>query len=67
MVNAPVEWDITEYKDLDSINYYDFVKKVTDKPHCTRKGKGSTGSPGARSSPPAHAVGCLSQRWRLYQ
>jgi alpha-glucosidase/glucan 1,6-alpha-glucosidase len=29
MVNAPVEWDISEYKDLDSINYYEFVKKLT--------------------------------------
>ncbi|KAJ5202103.1 Alpha-glucosidase [Penicillium cinerascens] len=29
MVNAPTEWDISEYKDLDSINYYEFVKKKT--------------------------------------
>ncbi|KAJ5129039.1 Alpha-glucosidase [Penicillium atrosanguineum] len=28
MVNAPVEWEISEYKDLDSINYYDFVRTV---------------------------------------
>lgn len=30
MVNAPVEWDISEYKDLDSINYYEFVKTATN-------------------------------------
>ena len=29
MVNAPIEWDISEYKDLDSINYYEFVKNMT--------------------------------------
>ncbi|KAJ5151094.1 Alpha-glucosidase [Penicillium canariense] len=29
MVNVPVEWDISEYKDLDSLNYYKFVQKLT--------------------------------------
>ncbi|KAJ5698110.1 Alpha-glucosidase [Penicillium macrosclerotiorum] len=27
MVNAPIDWDISEYKDVDSINYYTFVKE----------------------------------------
>ncbi|KAJ5580288.1 maltase [Penicillium hispanicum] len=27
MVNAPTEWDIREYKDVESINYYAFVKE----------------------------------------
>ncbi|KAI2787868.1 Alpha-glucosidase [Penicillium oxalicum] len=29
MVNAPVEWDISEYKDLDSLNYYKFVQDLS--------------------------------------
>ncbi|KAJ5760216.1 Alpha-glucosidase [Penicillium odoratum] len=29
MVNAPLDWDISEYKDLDSLNYYNYVKKIT--------------------------------------
>ncbi|OOQ88779.1 Alpha-glucosidase [Penicillium brasilianum] len=30
MVNAPVEWDISEYKDLDSLNYYKFVQELSN-------------------------------------
>ncbi|KAJ5672278.1 Alpha-glucosidase [Penicillium longicatenatum] len=29
MVNAPLEWDMSEYKDLDSLNYYNYVKKIS--------------------------------------
>ncbi|KAF7719502.1 Oligo-1,6-glucosidase [Penicillium ucsense] len=29
MVNAPAEWDISEYKDLDSLNYYKFVQDLS--------------------------------------
>lgn len=29
MANAPLSWDIEEYKDLDSINYYEMVRKRT--------------------------------------
>lgn len=29
MVNFPVEWDIEEYKDVNSINYYKFVQDST--------------------------------------
>lgn len=27
MANAPADWDIEEYKDLDSLNYYNYVKE----------------------------------------
>ncbi|KAE8154622.1 maltase [Aspergillus avenaceus] len=27
MVNAPADWDVSEYKDVDSINYYSFVRE----------------------------------------
>jgi alpha-glucosidase/glucan 1,6-alpha-glucosidase len=30
MVNAPIEWDISEYKDLDSQNYYKFVQELSN-------------------------------------
>ncbi|KAJ5257159.1 Alpha-glucosidase [Penicillium angulare] len=29
MVNAPEDWPISEYKDLDSLNYYNYVKEQT--------------------------------------
>ncbi|KAJ5611672.1 Alpha-glucosidase [Penicillium herquei] len=29
MVNTPEEWPISEYKDLDSLNYYNYVKEQT--------------------------------------
>ncbi|KAJ5085208.1 Alpha-glucosidase [Penicillium argentinense] len=29
MVNMPADWDISEYKDLDSLNYYKFIQEVS--------------------------------------
>lgn len=30
MVNAPKEWTIDEYKDIDSLNYYEMTKNLTE-------------------------------------
>ncbi|OQE26396.1 hypothetical protein PENSTE_c005G00179 [Penicillium steckii] len=40
MINAPDDWDISEYKDLDSLNWYKFIKDTTDNnPTALKKAK----------------------------
>ena len=62
MINAPEDWSISEYKDLDSLNYYNYVKEQTgNDPVALKATNAALAQSCSRSCSTTYAMGRHSQ------